>query len=232
MVKAIVRNTLRDIVVYFVLCIATFLMLKMAIVYSGFETNVSFLQLKQDYLHIEIWMIAFYIHVFSSVFALMAGLTQFSPYVLAHHRPLHRIIGRIYVIDVLIINFPAALIMAYYANGGLPSKIAFTILDVLWFWFTLQAFLTIRKGNVKAHKQFMIRSYALTFSAITLRTWGIILHNTTNLSPETIYMIDAWLGFIPNLLLAEWIIWRKRKKPLSSIHVVIGYSKEESKALK
>jgi uncharacterized membrane protein len=214
--KAAIRNTLRDIVIYFVLCIAVFLMLKMAILYSSFETDVAFLQFKQDYLHIQTWVVAFYVHVFSSVLALMAGLTQFSPYVLRHHRPLHRIVGRIYVIDILIINFPAAMIMAYYANGGLPSKIAFTLLDTLWFLFTLKAFLLARQGNIKAHKEFMIRSYALTFSAITLRTWKIILTNTTDLSPETIYMIDGWLGFVPNLLLAEWIIRRKRKNALST----------------
>jgi len=105
--------------------------------------------------------------------------------------------------------------MAYYANGGLPSKIAFTLLDTLWFWFTLKAFLLARKGNIKAHREFMIRSFALTFSAITLRTWKIILTNTTDLSPDTIYMIDGWLGFVPNLLLAEWIIRRKRKNKLT-----------------
>lgn len=230
--KVAVRNTLRDIALYFVLCIAVFLMLKMAILYSSFETNVSFLQLKQDYLHIQTWLIAFYVHVFSSVLALMAGLTQFSPYFLKHHRSLHRIIGRIYVIDVLVINFPAAMIMAYYANGGLASKIAFTLLDTLWFWFTLKAFLMIRQGNIKAHKEFMIRSFALTFSAITLRTWKIILTNTTDLSPETIYMIDAWLGFVPNLLLAEWIIRRKRKSPPSFLSVQTGYSTTISKAPK
>ena len=52
----------------------------------------------------------------------------------------------------------------------------------------------------------MMRSYALTLSALTLRTWKIILTNTTSLPPETIYMIDAWLGFMPNWLFAEWLI--------------------------
>ena len=62
----------------------------------------------------------------------------------------------------------------------------------------------------------MTRSYALTLSALTLRTWKIILSNCTDLPPETIYMMDAWLGFAPNLLLAEWLIARRNRIQLPS----------------
>ena len=100
--------------------------------------------------------------------------------------------------------------MAIYANGGLPSKTDFIILDCLWFWFTLKAWLLIKEGKVAAHQNFMIRSFALTFSAITLRTWKGILTTVTDLDLGTLYMIDAWLGFVPNLFVAEWIIYRSR----------------------
>lgn len=100
--------------------------------------------------------------------------------------------------------------MAVYANGLLPSKIAFIILDSLWFLFTLKAIIAIKKKDVATHKKFMIRSYALTFSAITLRVWKIILLNSFNIEPLTLYMIDAWMGFVPNLLLAEWLINKKK----------------------
>jgi hypothetical protein len=95
--------------VYFVLCVATFLMLRMAIDYSSFRTDIHFLRYKQDYIDIPLWKAAFYIHVFSSVLALAAGLTQFSDIVLKKHRRLHRIMGWIYVVDILMINFPAAM---------------------------------------------------------------------------------------------------------------------------
>ncbi|MGZ4079121.1 MAG: DUF2306 domain-containing protein, partial [Bacteroidia bacterium] len=136
----------------------------------------------------------------------------FSSYLQNNYRKVHRLIGKIYVFNILIINFPAALIMAYYANGFLPSKIAFFILDSLWFGFTLKAFLEAKRRNIASHKEFMIRSYALTFSAITLRTWKLILSGMYNIEPITLYMIDAWLGFVPNLLIAEYLIRRKKKK--------------------
>jgi uncharacterized membrane protein len=211
----IAANIIGSFFAYLVLCIGTYLMLHMAIEYSSFKTDIHFLRYKQEYIHIPLWKTAFYIHVFSSVLALAAGITQFSAHFLKNYRRLHRIIGWIYAVDILVINFPAAMIMAYFANGLLPSKIAFTILDCLWFWFTLKAVIAARNGNISQHKRFMIRSFALTFSAITLRSWKIILGNAFHPDPLTLYMIDAWIGFVPNLLFAEWLIWNAKRKKTS-----------------
>ena len=101
------------------------------------------------------------------------------------------------------------MIMAIYANGGITSKIAFVALDSLWFWFTLKATLLAFKRKFKSHQKFMVRSYALTLSALTLRIWKQVLMRLTDLDEDTIYMIDAWLGFVPNMLIAEiYIYWK------------------------
>ncbi len=192
------------------MCLGTFLMLRTIFQYTALDDNIGFLQVKQEYIHIPIWKAAFYIHVFSSVFTLLAGFSQFSSYVLTNYKKLHRILGRIYAFNILFINFPSGFIMAIYANGFIPSKIAFLILDCLWFFFTLKAVIEIKRKNVKAHKEYMIRSYALTCSAITLRTWKLLLSSVFTIDPVTLYMIDAWLGFVPNLLFAEWLIRRKK----------------------
>ena len=69
----------------------------------------------------------------------------------------------------------------------------------LGLWFAI-------KGKFATHRNFMIRSFALSFSAITLRSWKLILVQTTSMDLATIYIIDAWLGFLPNLIIAELII--------------------------
>lgn len=207
----IVIDTLKYLLIYLILCLGTLLMIRNIAAYSTFETTVGFLRVKQDYLPIIHWKIAFYIHVFSSVFTLLAGFTQFSDSLLRDHRNVHRIIGKVYVFNILFVNFPSAMIMAVYANGFLLSKAAFIILDSLWFWFTLKAFLEIRKRNIQGHKEYMVRSFALTCSALALRTWKIILSNTMQLDPVVLYTADAWLSFVPNLLFAEWLIRCKRK---------------------
>ncbi len=66
------------------------------------------------------------------------------------------------------------------------------------------------------HKNYMIRSYALTFAAVTLRTWKLILSNILTIDLAELYVIDAWLGFLPNLLIAELIIrWNGTRKKRS-----------------
>lgn len=188
-------------------------MLRIILQYYPINTDVGFLQIKQDYIENTPWLIAFFIHVFSSLFALLAGFTQFSKTIRIKHKNIHRTVGMLYVLNVLLITGPAGLIMSFYANGGLSSRIAFVLLSSLWWWFTWQAWLAIRHKNVGRHQAFMLRSYALTLSAITLRCWKMLIANTLHLPPMEIYQIVAWLGFVPNLIMAEvWIrqVWRKR----------------------
>lgn len=186
-------------------------MLKMIAEHTSLGPNVGFLQLKQAYVHQPVWRTAFYIHVFSAVVALMAGLTQFSSFVLKRHRLLHRNVGKLYVWLILVVNVPAGLILALNANGGFSSRTAFLLLDALWMYFTWKGLAAIRVGDVQQHRRFMLRSYALTFSAVTLRSWKFLLSRVTNIDLPTLYMIDAWLGFVPNLLFMEW--WIRKNWP-------------------
>jgi hypothetical protein len=184
------------------------LMLEITLQYIPIRMDVAFLQIKQDYIHITPWRIAFFIHVFSSMFVLVAGFTQFSGYLLSNYKKLHRSIGKLYVIDVLFITGPASFIMALLANGGISSRIAFTCLALLWMFTTAKAWQTAKAKQFTAHKHWMMRSYALTLSAITLRAWKWLLIALLHLRPLHAYMIVAWMGFVPNLIFVEWMIWR------------------------
>lgn len=222
MIRSLIVDTLKNILLYALLCAGTLLMLRTIFSYTSFEDTTGFLQYKQDVVHLPIWRLAFYVHVFASIFALIGGFTQFNRDILKSYPRLHRFIGKMYVFNILFINFPSALIMAFFAYGFLPSKLAFIILDLLWFWFTLKAWIDIRKKNIAGHRRNMIRSYALTCSALTLRTWKVVLTSFTSLDPVTIYMIDAWIGYVPNLIVAEILIWRnyRPKAPANENRVI------------
>jgi hypothetical protein len=181
-------------------------MIKLVLTYVNLQSNVGFLEFKQDYIDIPIWKASFYIHVFSSTLCLLAGLTQFSGTILKDFPKTHKWIGKLYVYNILVINFPAGMIMAFYANGLWPTKLAFVILDLLWFWFTLISILAIKAGNIQGHKNNIMRSFALTFSAVTLRIWNEILSATINIDPLSLYQINSWLGFVPNLIAIELYI--------------------------
>lgn len=192
------------------------LMLEITLQYIPISTTAAFLQIKQEYIDIIPWRIAFFIHVFSSMFVLIAGFTQFSTYLLNNYRKMHRVIGKIYVIDILFITGPASFIMALLANGGISSRIAFTSLAILWMVTTTKAWRLAMAKQITAHKEWMIRSYALTLSALTLRAWKWLLIALFHLRPLNAYMIVAWLGFVPNLIFAEWLIRQQRNKKMRS----------------
>src|ERR1700677_1842075 len=99
---------------------------------------------------------------------------------------------------ILLSKFPVGLVMGFYANGGVPGKAAFLLLDVLWFYFTLMAFLSARNRRFVDHKNFMMRRYALTFSAVMLRTWKLILSHLIVIDTAELYVIDAWLAILRN----------------------------------
>ena len=186
-------------------------MLRILFYYIPVTDDAAFLQLKQDYLHIRSWKIAFFIHIFTSILTLFAGFTQFSKSFLKTYPRLHRILGYTYVLNILVVTGPAAFLMSFYANGGATSKIAFLLLSTLWILFTSLALFFALKKKFQLHMEFMIRSYALTLSAITLRAWKMGLANFTDIAPMDRYRIVAWLGFVLNLLLAEYVIRKLRK---------------------
>lgn len=192
-----------------VLAFFSWLMAKITWAYLPYHTDVGFLQIKQQYIGIDHWRIAFFIHVYASMLVLLAGFTQFSATLQARYPRLHRVAGYVYVTDILLITGPAGLLMGFYANGGLSSRIAFVLLAVLWLYFTAMALLKARKHDFSAHRKFMIRSYALTLSALTLRAWKYAITNTVELPPMDVYRAVAWIGWGLNLLVAEWIIRRK-----------------------
>jgi uncharacterized membrane protein len=191
-----------------------FFLVPMALItlqYIPYNTDVGFLRIKQQYIHIDVWRVAFFIHVYSSMFVLLAGFTQFSHQVLKHYRSFHRLMGYGYVLNILCITGPASFIMSLYANGGITSRIAFITLSILWMFFTWKALQSAKQKNFIDHRKFMIRSYALTLSAIALRAWKYAITNIwDDLPPMDVYRMVAWLGWVPNLLIAEWYI---RKKP-------------------
>ena len=186
------------------------LMIGLTIPYLTFTYDVDFLLTKQKIIHLKHWRYAFNLHILFSILILIAGLTQFSNYVLKKQKRLHKIMGYVYVFDVLLIAGPSGLIMAYYANGTTLAKSSFIILSLLWIAFTAFAIIKIYKKDLIEHQKWMIRSYALTLSAISLRLMALIFPHFFHLSAHTEYATIAWLSWTINLVIAESIIYFKK----------------------
>lgn len=185
------------------------LMIDLTLPYLSFTYDVDFLLTKQKIIHLKHWRYAFNFHILFSVFSLIAGLTQFSQYILTKYKKLHRVMGYIYAIDVICIAGPSGLIMAFYANGNIVSKTSFVLLSVLWIGFTSIAIIKAFKKDFIEHEKWMIRSYALTLSAITLRLLALVIPHFVHLNAKDEYAILAWLSWTMNLLIAEVLIYFK-----------------------
>lgn len=213
--QIISRTNIRDTGLLLTLAFFTWLMARITVAYFPYRTDVGFLRIKQQYIHIDHWRLAFFIHVYASLWVLLAGFTQFSAGLQRNHPRWHRFFGYVYVTDVLLITGPAGLIMGFYANGGFSSRVSFVLLALLWIGFTALAWNRAYRRKFSSHREFMIRSFALTLSALTLRAWKFAITNSFELPPMDVYRAVAWLGWVPNLLVAEWIIRRgaRNKKP-------------------
>ena len=67
-----------EIILLLALLYFSVLMINLTLPYLALEDNVAFLRIKRAAREITIWKLAFYIHVFTSIFLLIAGFTQFS----------------------------------------------------------------------------------------------------------------------------------------------------------
>jgi hypothetical protein len=100
--------------------------------------------------------------------------------------------------------------MAMYADGGWPVKTCFILLSILWWIFTWRAWSSIRKKDISSHQAFMLRSYALTLSAVTLRWYSFFFGYFFSWYSLDSYLWVAWLSWVPNLILIE--IWIRIKQ--------------------
>ncbi len=211
MLVSIDYKRLKHSVLYLFLVYFSYLMVLITLQYIPINYEAAFLNIKQEqviYLH---YRIAFFSHVYSSIFVLLAGFTQFSEHIRKRWRLFHRTVGYLYLLLIIIVAAPSGFIMGIHANGGIGSKISFCILSVLWFVFTLKAVLLARKQDFKAHRAFMLRSYALTLSAISLRACKWLITNLFETAPMDTYKIVAWLGWVFNLLVIELYLRIDRK---------------------
>jgi len=185
----------------------SYLMIRLSLPYTALREDVSFLRSKQGVYYLGYWRISFYTHVFTSTLVLLAGFTQFNRYILRTRPQLHRTVGYVYILTVCLVTGPAALVMGFYANGGFPARTSFVLLASLWITFTALAWWFAVRKRFELHGAFLYRSYALTLSALTLRSYTFLLQwLQVDVHPRDIYIVTAWLSWVPNLLVAEWLI--------------------------
>jgi uncharacterized membrane protein len=166
------------------------------------------------------------VHAVPAGLTLVIGPWQFVPRLRARFPRLHRLMGRIYLISVV-----GAAAAASYATAvtpsGFPLQVAFSVLIVAWLYTAYQGYRTIRRGDVRQHRIWMIRNYTLTFAAVTLRLYLMLGTALMPVIPalqfRDVYTASAWLSLLGNVLVAEYfIVQRSVARRQRDIHVAVA----------
>ena len=107
-------------------------------------------------------------HTICGVVALLAGPVQFSSRLRQGYLKLHRVLGLMYVISVFIGAYTGIALAA--GRPGLPGT---SMQAAAWIVCTTAAFVTARNRQLIQHRQWMARSYAVTFTFVSSRVLNL-----------------------------------------------------------
>jgi uncharacterized membrane protein len=151
-------------------------------------------------------------HAFSGIFAIGIRPFQFLSALVKERRGLLRRLGKVYVAAGLGTGL-SGVYMAVYSYGGWVTHLGFRGMAASMLLTTVAGYRAIRAGRVKAHRAWMVRSYAVMFSAVTFRLWLGVLSAVTGGDFPLAYGAASWLSWVLNLLWAEAYLRRSVRRP-------------------
>jgi uncharacterized membrane protein len=164
------------------------------------------------------------VHVPTAAAAMLLGALQLVPRVRANRRR-HRLIGRTFLVVGTIAFVCTAVPLAVTTPDGNVTRYGVLVPALLWPVLAVTGWRAVRRGDVVRHREWMVRLYAVTFFALTTRLLVPLLLLVQVPVMQSRYDGDVqaavsatipygqWLGWIVNLLVAQWVIHRWRARP-------------------
>jgi uncharacterized membrane protein len=143
-------------------------------------------------------------HTLCGLIALLAGPVQFSSRFRQRHLKFHRVLGRIYVISVFIGALSGIALAA--GRPGLPGT---SMQAAAWIVCTTAAFITARNRQTAQHRQWMVRSYAVTFTFVSSRVLNLWPRYWSHLG-DTLAAVGVIAFTLASLLVVDLALnWRE-----------------------
>jgi uncharacterized membrane protein len=111
-------------------------------------------------------------HLIGGTLALVTGPIQFSKWMRNKYINFHKLTGKIYIIGAFITGLSA--VRLSLISSCVTCRVSLFILAVLVLFTTFSAWWCVKNRNIKAHQQFMLRSYICILSFVAVRIGGII----------------------------------------------------------
>ncbi len=141
------------------------------------------------------------VHAGFGALALLIGPLQFLPGLRRRRVRLHRTIGVTYWLACFV-SGGAGLALAFGSTAGPIATAGFGLLAIAWITTTAMGAVAVLRGRFLDHRRWMIRSFTLTFAAVTLRLLLPVAF-FVELDFQTWYLAVSFLCWVPNLVFAE-----------------------------
>ncbi len=156
------------------------------------------------------------VHATAAGLALLLGPWQFLASVRARRPWLHRLTGRSYL-AVCLVGGLTGLVLGWNTATGPLAQGGFTCLAIAWLGANAMGYSAALRRDFVSHRRWMIRSFALTFAAVTLRLY-LPISFAPGFSFAVAYPIISWACWVPNLVVAEvWLRTRPNPPALSGL---------------
>jgi uncharacterized membrane protein len=150
------------------------------------------------------------LHVVAGALFLASAALQFSARVRARHPAVHRWNGRILLALAALFTLTGFFFGVAKPYGGSVETAATLLFGGFLLYSGLRAWLHIRRREVRAHREWMIRMFATALGIATVRLMGLVTlfflaPGVEILTPQA-FAQSLWLGWSLTLLAAElWI---------------------------
>lgn len=147
-------------------------------------------------------------HILGGVVAITTGLVQVWLGTTGRTRRMHIVLGRVYLGAVTVASL-AGFYLAATTDGGLVFGSGLFFLSTAWALTTSMAFVAVRRRAIEQHREWMLRSYVVTFAFVSFR------------------LLEHWLAArgIPRSDAAGIMAWACWAVPLLVLEPILQYRK-------
>jgi uncharacterized membrane protein len=163
--------------------------------------------------------VAFLVHVVAGAVALLLSPLQIATRPRARAPRLHRVAGRVMLAAIAVAGC-TSLVIAPFDTAGPVGTVGFGITGIVWLFCAAAAFRAIRRRDVAAHRRWAVRTFALTYTAVTLRLLNVpltallvLLGTNAGVAEDRAYAALALLSWPIDLAVAEWYLAGRRRTP-------------------